>query len=153
MDDFFTLLANRTFCTSTWVRRPEQLDYLEESSDVFHDTFGHIRRRFLDPEFSCVFMQRFGEIGEALRGRDDLVLRLQRLYWFFVEFGFVEQNGLPMVFGAGIMSSHGETHHAWRARRPAEVHAGWHHVDAVHHAENQTTYFLIDDVSEVILGK
>ena len=148
VDDFFTLLANRTFCTSTWVRRPEQLDYLEEP-DMFHDTFGHIPP-LMDPEFAA-FMQRFGEIGEALRGRDDLVLRLQRLYWFFVEFGFVEQNGLPMVFGAGIMSSHGETHHAWDLRGDLRKFT----LDGIMSTpftttEIQTTYFLIDDVSEVI---
>lgn len=148
VDDFFTLLANRTFCTSTWVRRPEQLDYLEEP-DMFHDTFGHIPP-LMDPEFAA-FMQRFGEIGEALRGRDDLVLKLQRLYWFFVEFGFVEQKGMPAVFGAGIMSSHGETHHAWDLRTDLRKFT----LEGIMSTpftttEIQTTYFLIEDVSEVI---
>ena len=31
----------KRFCTSTWVRRPDQLDYIEEP-DMFHDTFWHI---------------------------------------------------------------------------------------------------------------
>ena len=41
VEDFFQLLAQKRFCTSTWVRRPDQLDYIEEP-DMFHDTFGHI---------------------------------------------------------------------------------------------------------------
>ena len=28
VEDFFKLLAQRRFCTSTWVRRPDQLDYI-----------------------------------------------------------------------------------------------------------------------------
>ena len=81
---------------------------------------------------------------------DDPVLRLQRLYWFFVEFGFVEQNGLPMVFGAGIMSSHGETHHAWDLRADlVEVYADGIMSMLFTTTEIQTTHFLIDDV-EVI---
>lgn len=149
VDDFFALLTDRKFCTSTWVRRPEQLDYLEEP-DMFHDTFGHIPP-LMDPEFAA-FMQRFGEIGVALRGRDDLVLKLQRLYWFFVEFGFVEQKGLPMAFGAGIMSSHGETRHAWELRTDLRKFT----MEGVMSTpftttEIQTAYFLIEEVSDVIL--
>ena len=41
VEEFFELLAAKRFCTSTWVRRPDQLDYIEEP-DMFHDTFGHI---------------------------------------------------------------------------------------------------------------
>ena len=148
VDDFFELLANRRFCTSTWVRRPEQLDYLEEP-DMFHDTFGHIPP-LMNPDFSA-FMQRFGEVGLSLRGRDELVVKLQRLYWFFVEFGFVEQKGLPMAFGAGIMSSHGETQHAWNLRGDLRKFT----LEGIMSTpftttEIQTTYFLIEDVSEVI---
>ena len=148
VDDFFELLANRRFCTSTWVRRPEQLDYLEEP-DMFHDTFGHIPP-LMNPDFAA-FMQRFGEVGLSLRGRDEFVVKLQRLYWFFVEFGFVEQKGLPMAFGAGIMSSHSETQHAWNLRGDLRKFT----LEGIMSTpftttEIQTTYFLIEDVSEVI---
>ena len=96
-------------------------------------------------------MQRFGEVGLSLRGRDELVVKLQRLYWFFVEFGFVEQKGLPMAFGAGIMSSHGETQHAWNLRGDLRKFT----LEGIMSTpftttEIQTTYFLIEDVSEVI---
>jgi phenylalanine-4-hydroxylase len=148
VDDFFALLANRRFCTSTWVRRPDQLDYLEEP-DMFHDTFGHVPP-LMDADFAA-FMQRFGEIGVALRGQDERVLALQRLYWFFVEFGFVEEQGVPMAFGAGIMSSFGETRHAWSMRTDLRKFT----LEGVMGTpftttEIQTTYFLIEDISEVI---
>lgn len=148
VDDFFSLLAQRQFCTSTWLRRPDQLDYLEEP-DMFHDTFGHVPP-LMDRDFAA-FMQRFGEIGVALQGQEDRVLALQRLYWFFVEFGFVEEKGLPMAFGAGIMSSFGETRHAWSMRTDLRKFT----MEGVMTTpftttEIQTTYFLIEDISEVI---
>ena len=148
VDDFFALLAQRQFCTSTWVRQPHQLDYLEEP-DMFHDTFGHVPP-LMNPDFAA-FMQRFGEIGVALQGQEQRVLELQRLYWFFVEFGFVEERGVPLAFGAGIMSSHGETQHAWALRDDLRKFS----MEGVMTTpftttEIQTTYFLIDDISEVI---
>src|SRR5271165_243875 len=38
---FFQLLANRRFPAGAFIRRRDQLDYLEEP-DVFHDVFGHV---------------------------------------------------------------------------------------------------------------
>jgi phenylalanine-4-hydroxylase len=148
VDDFFALLSRRQFCTSTWVRRPDQLDYLEEP-DMFHDTFGHVPP-LMDPEFA-LFMQRFGEIGVDLCGNEQAVLALQRLYWFFVEFGFVEESGMPRAFGAGIMSSYGETNHAWNLRsdlRKFTLEGAMSTPFTT--TEIQSTYFLIEDIPEVI---
>ena len=71
-----------------------------------------------EPDFAA-FMNRFGEIGVALirAGHDDAVLRLQRLYWYVVEFGFLKNSeGEAKLLGAGIMSSFGETEYAWSRR-------------------------------------
>jgi len=38
---FFEHLANRRFVAGRFIRRPDQLDYLQEP-DVFHDVFGHV---------------------------------------------------------------------------------------------------------------
>ena len=150
VDDFFKLLAQKRFCTSTWVRRPDQLDYIEEP-DMFHDTFGHIPP-LMNADFAA-FMQRFGEVGAALveAGEAEAVLGLQRLYWYFVEFGFVRgADGDPELLGAGIMSSFGETNHAWSlkdALRPfvlEEVMDTPFRTDVI-----QTEYFLVEDVVEL----
>ncbi|MDG1825006.1 MAG: phenylalanine 4-monooxygenase, partial [Henriciella sp.] len=37
---FFEHLANRRFPAGSFIRRPDQLDYIQER-DVFHDVFGH----------------------------------------------------------------------------------------------------------------
>ena len=147
VQDFFSLLAAKRFCTSTWVRRPDQLDYIEEP-DMFHDTFGHIPP-LMNQDFAA-FMHRFGEVGAALvqAGMDKAVLGLQRLYWYFVEFGFVRgSNGNPELFGAGIMSSFGETQHAWGLQdrlMPFDLKSVMDtpfRTDVI-----QTRYFIVEDV-------
>ena len=115
-DEFFELLARRCFCTSTWVRIRSQFNYIEEL-DMFHDTFGHIPP-LLDPWYTA-FMQEFGTMGWQLAkaGNTEALLGLQRLYWYFVEFGIlVDTGGQPKLIGAGIMYSFGETNHAWSLR-------------------------------------
>ena len=38
---FFEQMLERKFGSTQWLRKPEQIDYLEEP-DMFHDVFGHI---------------------------------------------------------------------------------------------------------------
>lgn len=109
VDEFFQLLAQKKFCSSTWLRTMEQLDYLEEP-DMFHDTFGHIPL-LAHPVFSD-FMQTFGELGASLAGDHERVLALQRLYWFSIEFGMLGTTEQPLIYGAGIISSFGESNRA-----------------------------------------
>lgn len=106
--DFFALLADKKFCSSTWLRKMEQLDYLEEP-DMFHDTFGHIPL-LAHPVFSD-FMQHFGELGCEVAHDEEKVLALQRLYWFTIEFGMIGIKN-PQIYGAGIISSFGESNRA-----------------------------------------
>ncbi|MGB1318152.1 MAG: phenylalanine-4-hydroxylase, partial [Flavobacteriales bacterium] len=39
--DFFQFLSEKKFTATCWLRKMEQLDYLEEP-DMFHDVFGHV---------------------------------------------------------------------------------------------------------------
>jgi phenylalanine-4-hydroxylase len=144
--EFFKLLSQKKFCTSTWVRRKDQVDYIEEP-DMFHDTFGHIPP-LMNTDFGS-FMHRFGEVGTALSndGREFQVTQLQRLYWFFVEFGFIREEGEAKLFGAGIMSSYGETTHAWKSRNDlkvfnlAEVMSTPFRADVI-----QNKYYILDSI-------
>ena len=104
--DFFELLAEKKFCSSTWLRKISQLDYLEEP-DMFHDIFGHIPL-LLDPTFGN-FAQKLGEIGLENHENEIIVVQLQRLYWFSIEFGLIKVNHERRIYGAGILSSFQET--------------------------------------------
>lgn len=108
VDDFFRLLAEKRFPSSTWLRSKEQLDYLEEP-DMFHDTFGHIP--LLSNEVFSDFMQGFGELGCAHLHDEAKLIAFQRLYWFTIEFGLLQKEQ-PLIYGAGIISSFGETNRA-----------------------------------------
>ncbi len=108
VDEFFRLLAEKRFCSSTWLRSMEQLDYLEEP-DMFHDTFGHVPL-LNNPVFSR-FMQTFGELGCQVMHEPEKLAALQRLYWFTIEFGMIAGTH-QLIYGAGIISSFGETNRA-----------------------------------------
>ena len=105
VEDFFDLLADKKFCSSTWLRTMENLDYLEEP-DMFHDIFGHIPL-LSNPIFSA-FAHEFGKIGKSMKHNELALIQLQRLYWFTIEFGVIREKEIKS-YGAGIMSSFGET--------------------------------------------
>ena len=105
VDEFFELLSRRRFCSSTWIRRRDQLDYLEEP-DMFHDIFGHIP--LLANATYADFMQQFGALGVKYQHAPEAVIMLERLYWFTIEFGLIMEDGAPKIYGAGIASSYGE---------------------------------------------
>ena len=39
--EFFTLLANKKFPAASFIRIPEELDYIQEP-DIFHEFYGHV---------------------------------------------------------------------------------------------------------------
>lgn len=102
---FFDHLANRRFPAGNFIRRPDQLDYLQEP-DVFHDVFGHVPM-LTDPAFAD-YMQAYGRGGlRALQfGR---LHNLARLYWYTVEFGLLQTAQGLRIYGAGILSSAAES--------------------------------------------
>ena len=102
---FFDHLANRRFPAGNFIRRPEQLDYLKEP-DVFHDVFGHVPM-LADPVFAD-YMVAYGKGGLRSLGFGALH-KLARLYWYTVEFGLIEEAGALRIYGAGIVSSYGES--------------------------------------------
>jgi phenylalanine-4-hydroxylase len=104
-DVFFEHLANRRFPAGQFIRRPEQLDYLQEP-DIFHDVFGHVPM-LTDPVFAD-YMQAYGEGGLKALERGQLH-NLARLYWYTVEFGLLETPAGLRIYGAGIVSSRAES--------------------------------------------
>jgi phenylalanine-4-hydroxylase len=100
----------------------EQLDYLEEP-DMFHDAFAHIPLLVNQPYVD--FLQKLSAI--ALKHLSDpwAIQLVSRIYWFTIEFGLIREEGALRVYGAGILSSAGETtfclsdapsHHAYDVR-------------------------------------
>jgi phenylalanine-4-hydroxylase len=114
---FFGHLAARRFPAGYWIRSPEQLDYIEEP-DVFHDVFGHVPL-LMQPSYAD-YMAAYGRAGLAYAGNAALQ-NLARLYWYTVEFGLMQTPSGLRIFGAGILSSAGESVFALESPRPRRV--------------------------------
>lgn len=103
---FFELMANKKFPATTWLRKMEELDYLEEP-DMFHDVFAHVplltNQAFVD------FLQALSQIGLEYVGDSYAIELLSRIYWFTIEFGLIRESSELRIYGAGILSSAGET--------------------------------------------
>ena len=110
---FFELLANRQFPAATFIRTPEELDYLEEP-DIFHEVFGHTPL-LTDYRFAA-FTEAYGKAGLAADKRDHAMLA--RLFWFTVEFGLISTEAGLRSYGAGIVSSPGELEYALHSDVP-----------------------------------
>ena len=103
---FFAMLAARVFPVGNFIRKREELDYLEEP-DCFHDLFGHIP--MLAHHDFAEMVEHVGRLGTAAiaAGEGD---RVSRIYWHSVEFGLARENGELKILGAGLASSFGEAH-------------------------------------------
>lgn len=147
---FFDHLANRRFPVTRWIREEHELDYLVEP-DVFHDFFGHVPM-LLDPIFAD-FMAAYGAAGERARAMDAVPM-LARIYWYTVEFGLIKEQGEIRAYGAGIVSSAGET--VFSTTDPDVLRVRFDPVRIMRTAyaidDFQSTYFVIDDLSQLITG-
>lgn len=118
VEDFFKLMANRKFPSSTWLRTEKQLDYLEEP-DMFHDTFGHVP--LLTNQAFCDFLAKISKIALDYTDDEEAILQLQRLYWYTVEFGLIREDGKLKIYGGGILSSSGESQYSLFSDVPKRI--------------------------------
>jgi phenylalanine-4-hydroxylase len=147
-DVFFQHLSERRFPAGNFIRTAEQLDYLEEP-DVFHDVFGHVPL-LAQSEFAD-FMQALGDLG--LEALDQGALhRLARLYWYTVEFGLARENGDLKIYGAGILSSFGESRYALESEVPNRIGFDLERVLRTTYKTDsyQMSYFVINRFEDVL---
>lgn len=105
---FFKLLANKRFPVATFIRRFEDMDYIEEP-DIFHEIVGHCPL-LTHPAFAA-FNETYGKLG--LDASKEERWFLARLYWFTIEFGLVGSHpDNRRIYGGGILSSPSETIYA-----------------------------------------
>lgn len=144
---FYEHLANRRFPVSWWIRQESELDYLVEP-DVFHDFFGHVPL-LAHPVFAD-YMVEYGKAG-PLAERMGTIPMLARLYWYTIEFGLIRtENGLR-AFGAGILSSKGETVYAVESPKPNRIGFDLERVLTTDYRidDFQKTYFVIESFQQM----
>lgn len=147
-DVFFQHLANRRFPSGNFIRKPHELDYLEEP-DVFHDVFGHVPM-LMNPVIAD-YIQAYGEGGLRAQRLGKLP-NLARLYWYTVEFGLLRQKEGLRIYGAGIASSYTESIFAIDDPSPNRLRFDLERVMRTHYRidDFQESYFVIDDLDELL---
>lgn len=110
--EFFELLSKKRFTATTWLRKMSQLDYLEEP-DMFHDVFGHVP--LLSNVAYTSFFQGISEIAMKHLQEPRAIELLGRIYWFTIEFGLIRENDKLKIYGAGVISSSGETEYCQKS--------------------------------------
>jgi phenylalanine-4-hydroxylase len=148
--DFFDHLANRRFPVTWWIRKPEQIDYIEEP-DLFHDLFGHVPL-LMNPLFGD-YMEAYGQGGVKAHGIGaDALQNLTRLYWYTVEFGLIKENGELRIYGSGIVSSKGESIHCLDSSAPNRIGFDLERIMRTRYRIDtfQKTYFVIDSFEQLI---
>jgi phenylalanine-4-hydroxylase len=145
---FFDHLAERRFVAGRFIRRPDQLDYLQEP-DIFHDVFGHVPL-LANPVFAD-YMEAYGKGGQRAAGAG-AIDKLARLYWYTVEFGLVRSPEGMRIYGAGIVSSYGESVFSLDDPSPNRIGFDLKRLMRTRYRidDYQQNYFVIDSFEELL---
>ncbi len=144
---FFDHLANRRFPAGRFIRGRHQMDYLQEP-DIFHDIFGHVPM-LTQPVFAN-YMEAYGK-GGLRAERHGMLKQLARLYWYTVEFGLMETPKGLRIYGAGIVSSAGESIFSLDDPSPNRIHFDLERIMRTDYRidDYQQTYFSIASYEEL----
>ena len=147
-DVFFDHMANRRFVAGNFIRRPDQLDYLQEP-DVFHDVFGHVPM-LADPVFAD-YLEAYGRGGQRALELGALK-HLARLYWYTVEFGLIAEPEGLRIYGSGIVSSFAESRFALDDPSPNRIAFDLKRVMRTEYRidDFQQNYFVIPSFDELL---
>ncbi|MCB9798989.1 phenylalanine 4-monooxygenase [Candidatus Nomurabacteria bacterium] len=91
------LADGKMFCTQ-YIRHPSKPEFTPEP-DVIHEFVGHV------PMFaSDIIVEITKLIGKkSLSATDRQLQMLERIYWFTLEYGVIEENGKHKAYGAGFL--------------------------------------------------
>lgn len=145
---FFDHLANRRFPAGVFIRRADQLDYLQEP-DVFHDLFGHVPM-LMNPAMAD-FIRAYGLGGQRAQ-KMGMLAQLARVYWYTVEFGLMREGGELRIYGAGIASSYTESIFCLDHPSPNRIVFDLERVMRTRYRidDFQEVYFVLDDLADLL---
>lgn len=144
--EFFTLLANKKFPAASFIRVPEELDYIQEP-DIFHEFYGHVPLLTF-PDYAN-FMEEFGKIALSISPKDRR--RLFRLFWFTIEFGLLKSDNGIKAYGGGMLSSIHET--VYSVESPVAIREAFDPLKALRTPYRidipQPLYYVLDSFSDL----
>ncbi|MFF4341158.1 phenylalanine 4-monooxygenase [Kitasatospora sp. NPDC001540] len=109
---FLGSMADGYFHAVQFVRHPAVPLYTPEP-DVLHDVLGH-GIHLSHPAFADLYRL----IGKAAARVDDpdVLQMISDVYWYTLEYGVLDEGGVPKAYGAALLSSYGELRHLRRPR-------------------------------------
>ncbi len=146
--EFFELMQEGNFCATTWLRKKSQLDYLQEP-DMFHDVFGHVP--LLTNQDLCNFLVDLSKIALQYIDSEIAIELIARLYWYTVEFGLINEPQGLRIYGAGILSSSGESDYSLFSDIPQRVPFNVAEILDTPYIKDryQSKYFVIDSFEQL----
>ncbi len=78
--------------------------------------------------------------------------RIARLYWYTVEFGLALEDGELRIYGAGILSSFGESRYSLESAKPHRLKFDLNRVLRTRYRADafQQSYFVIDRIEDAL---
>lgn len=117
--DFHRYLYNGVMPCTQFIRHASNPEYTPEP-DAVHDVLGHLPP-LMDKEYAHLTHL----IGRGVNmASETQLLAWDRIYWFTIEFGLIQESDKTKVFGAGILSSFGEMEFCFSddvERRPLDI--------------------------------
>lgn len=110
---FMGKLADRVMWCTQYIRHASRPEYTPEP-DVVHEVVGHVPT-FVDRDF-VELSEMIGRV--ALAVSDEHLAEIERVYWYTIEFGLIEEGDAVKAYGAGVLSSFGELSNAFSGNVP-----------------------------------
>ncbi|MEU0531867.1 phenylalanine 4-monooxygenase [Amycolatopsis tolypomycina] len=104
IEQFYGVLADEKFYAAQFIRHHSQ-PFFSPEADVVHELVGHSPALGNDK-----VAELYRLTGEAVRRVESprTIELISRVFWFTLEYGVIEENGLHRAYGAGLLSSFGE---------------------------------------------
>ncbi|MGH7175956.1 MAG: hypothetical protein ACREJC_01125 [Tepidisphaeraceae bacterium] len=100
--------------------------------------------------FALLAERRFPVTVKVRRMEAHQVEAMRRLFWFTVEFGLVRENGQPMIYGSGLVSSSGDAANALGDQCTRHVFTLERAMDQAFDIDRlQDTLFVLDSFDEL----
>lgn len=144
--EFLMKLEHDVMLSTQYLRHPSLPEFTPEP-DIVHEILGHV------PMFTHATLREFSRmIGRAARlATEEQMIFLNRLYWFTVEFGLIEEDGQIKAFGAGLLGGIQDLRNACEGGAfikpfdlPEVIHTDYNY------SFNQPVFFVIPSLAVLI---
>lgn len=143
-DDFFILLANKIFPSTTYIRTNSGFS---RDPDIFHELFAHCPI-LLDKDYA-IFLSEIARFALECSKLEQMII--QRFLWYTIEVGLIQTSHGLRIYGGALISSPQEVIYSLESKEPErkafnllEIARSPYRADVL-----QSTYYIINDFQEL----